>query len=163
MAFPRHTVYTTACIRARVSPCTCMYVTRDSGCTVHAAATARTALRFSFSRSPIALCLCRLFWSGIYARFDGKRQRNSDATQDNFWFTASSPELSPAVHRAEIRPAPHFRNGNPPPPPRPPLPSSLLESAVAIAFQQRSFDGTRKGKKKRERCVCSEIGCDRES
>lgn len=44
-----------------------------------------------------------------------------------------------------------------------------LRPAVAIAFQQRSFDGTRKEKKKRERKrervrrVCSEIGCDRKS
>lgn len=45
-----------------------------------------------------------------------------------------------------------------------------LRPAVAIAFRQRSFDGTRKEKKRGrererngERCVCSEIGCDRKS
>lgn len=46
-----------------------------------------------------------------------------------------------------------------------------LQPAVAIAFQQRSFDGTRKEKKReresergiRSRRVCSEIGCDRKS
>lgn len=44
----------------------------------------------SLPLAPTTLRFCRSFWSGIYARFDGKRQRNSDATQDNFWFTASS-------------------------------------------------------------------------
>jgi len=118
------------------------------------------------------LRLCRSFWFGIYARFDGKRQRNSDATQDNFWFTASSPELSPAVHRAEIRPLRRIFEME-----THPL-VLTLRPAVAIAFQQRSFDGTWKEKKMRERerereregkgrkrtsRVCSEIGCDRKS
>jgi len=153
---PGHTVYAAACTCTRVIP-HMRIRTRDSGCIVHAAATARTALRSSPSR---LLRLCRSFWSGIYARFDGKRQRNSDATQDNFWFTASSPELSPAVHRAEIRPAPHFRNGNPPPCPDPP---TRRRDSVSSNVRSTELEKKKKKERERERRVCSEIGCDRKS
>lgn len=154
----RDTPYTRPRVRARVSSCICT-CTRDSGCIVHAAATARTALRSLAPphHSP-SLVLVPVFMRVSMGKGSATRTRRKIISDLPRARRSCRPPY--IARRSVLRRIFEMETHSPCPDP----PTRRRDSASATFVRRNSK--RKKREREREVCsrrVCSEIGCDRKS